>query len=120
VPSDGRGIRAIASRLLNGQVPPDAELAELPVAGDVPASGAATGSLVAEPALAPGREADPGSEAPETPAAVALGLPPDAPGWLVTAAEVELEAAARSAARTSAPPPMWRRVGFAAAVVVLI
>lgn len=121
------GLRAMASRLLNGQIPADAEIAPLdaPAAPDRSTTDDLSGDdLSGDDVFVPraGPEVPdpaPGAE-DRPPMAVARALPPDAPEWLVAAAEVEQRSAAARVAARRPPTPTWRRVGFGALVVLLI
>jgi hypothetical protein len=137
-----RGLRSFASRLLNGPLPEEFELHELPdesadgfvgpdgPAGVVAAGALATGAAAADavideselftPVVSPGPSAGSnGSATASPPAAAVADLAPDAPDWLVLAAAEEAEARGRRAPR---PPmvPRWRRVLFGVTVTALI
>ncbi len=122
-----RGVRAIASRLLNGAVPDDAVITD-PGQPEEAAEPRTIELTAVDPAdddvFAPDDAELPVSAAPVDgpPSEVVAAPGADAPEWLLTAAEQEREAAARLAHRRgpSSAPPMWRRIGFAAAVIVLI
>lgn len=129
-PAQSGGVRALASRLLNGPVPDDAVIADPDEAAeprtieltavdpDDPdifapdTAGLPVAAVPVEAAAVEGSVADAVAPAPDA----------DAPEWLLTAAEQEKEAAARVAHRNRPhrSTPMWRRVGFAVAVVLLI
>ena len=102
------GFRGLATRLMNGRLPADFDLqpdSEAEVQRPpTPAEPEVVSDLV--------------PEVTSSAASTTLG---DAPEWLVAAAEIEQRETERRSARIrTSGVPMWRRVGFAVAIVALI